>query len=496
LEPIQYIDPRLEPILAPTYGVMVYQEQVMRIAQEIGGYSLGQADILRRAMGKKDKREMLAQKKRFIDGAVQNEMAQQIAEHLFEQMNKFAGYGFNKSHATPYGLLTYQTAFLKANYTIEFFAASMTIDIANTDKLYVYYQDARENNIHILPPDVNLSGHEFSIDYTANSIRYSLTAIKGSGELMVRALMEEREQNGDFISIFDFVKRLSHLRMFTRRTLEHFIKAGVFDRLHSNRRQLFESIDQLIGMKTTPSDQAMLFEEGDPSLADVPEWSDSDKLQQEFSAIGFYISSHPMLQYMDVLREMRFPSLQEAKEMPRTRLAVIINNVIYKTTKNQHKFCILQVSDASGTADVSLFSEALSNYRELLEVGNIVLLDISCSKTEDQLRITADKVQKFSNNLRPLSNTTRSADPADAANSRSNVFTAEVKTLQVRINSRLQLEKVKKLVDNFRVGANFRIVLLLQNGKKILLPSTYLLTSYDILDLRSIVGIENVVEYN
>jgi DNA polymerase-3 subunit alpha len=478
---------------------MVYQEQVMRIAQEIGGYSLGQADILRRAMGKKDKKEMLAQKRRFIEGAVQNGMAQQIAEYLFEQMNKFAGYGFNKSHATPYGLLTYQTAFLKANYSIEFFAASMTIDMTNTDKLYVYYQDARKNNINILPPDINLSGLEFLIDYATNSIRYSLTAIKSSGEQAVRAIIEEREQNGPFVSIFDFVKRLSHLRMFTRRILEHFIKAGVFDRLHSNRQQLFESIEQLMSMKIS-SDQELLFEEGDPPLPDVLEWSDSDKLQQEFSAIGFYISSHPMQQYTDFLREMRFPSLQEAKEMARAKIVVVINNVIFKTTKNQHKFCILQVSDASGTADVSLFSEALSSYRELLEVGNMVILDVSCNRTEEQLRITADKVQKFSNSFSELKmNGEQMAasdldDTANSQNSSSDASVAKVKTLQVRVNSRNELDAVKKLVDNFRKGTNFRIMILVQNGKKILLPSTYFLTSYDILDLRGIVGVENVIE--
>ncbi|MDR3155819.1 MAG: DNA polymerase III subunit alpha [Holosporaceae bacterium] len=491
LEPIQYIDPRLEPILAPTYGVMVYQEQVMRIAQEIGGYSLGQADILRRAMGKKDKNEMLAQKRRFIDGAIQNGMAQPIAEHLFEQMNKFAGYGFNKSHATPYGLLTYQTAFLKANYPIEFFAATMTIDMTNTDKLYAYYQDAETNNINILPPDINLSGHEFLIDYATNSIRYSLTAIKGSGEQAVRAVVEEREQHGDFVSIFDFVKRLSHLRVFTRKILEHFIKAGVFDRLHSNRRQLFESIDQLMAMKTS-SDQALLFEEeSTPTLTEVPEWNDSDKLQQEFSAIGFYISSHPMRQYVDVLRKMRFPSLQEAKEMARAKVAVVINNVIYKTTKNQHKFCILQVSDVSGAADVSIFSEVLSSCRDLLEVGNMVLLDVSCSKIGEQIRITADKVQKFSGNF---SNFVADTKPMGTVNSYSNAPAPEVRTLQVRIGSKSNLGALKKLVDNFRAGTNFRIILLLQNGKKILLPSTYFLTSYDILDLRNVVGIENVIE--
>ncbi|GHT94483.1 DNA-directed DNA polymerase [Alphaproteobacteria bacterium] len=358
LEKITYLHEKLEPILSETYGVMVYQEQVMQIAQQVGGYTLGQADILRRAMGKKDKDEMQAQKKRFIDGAVERGVALDIAERMFDQMSKFASYGFNKSHSTPYGLLTYQTAYLKANYTIEFYAAIMTLDMGNTDKLYVCYQDAKENNIKIIPPDINLSEHDFSVtlnpfsaslssqtyassisnieaasakeracgaitstskiaparteaESEPNLIRYSLTAIKGSGENAVREIVRERNENGNFTSIFDFAERLLPKKVVTRRTLEFFIKAGVFDSLHPNRNQLFSSIDDIISMKLD-TEQTSLFGKSYPELSKVGEWDEVTKLQHEFSAIGFYISSHPMQQYESLLKSFHFPSLMEA----------------------------------------------------------------------------------------------------------------------------------------------------------------------------------------
>lgn len=490
IEPITYLDKKLEPILSETYGVMVYQEQVMQIAQEIGGYTLGQADILRRAMGKKNKEEMLAQKKKFIDGAVERGIKLDIAEHLFEQMNKFAGYGFNKSHSTPYGLLTYQTAFLKANYTIEFFAAVMTLDITNTDKLFVFYQDAKKNNIKITPPDINLSGHDFVVNYDDNSIRYSLAAVKGSGEHAVKEIVKEREENGKYKSIFDFVERVYPLKILSKRILEHFIKAGVFDALHPNRNQLFESLDRILSLRAS-AEQEQLFTKAYPDLINVPEWSDTEKLQHEFGAIGFYISSHPIQQYETILRELRFPTLMEAKEIVKSKVVVIINNVVYKTTKNQHKFCILQVSDASCAVEASMFSEALSNYRELLEVGNIVVMDISCHKNEEQLRITVDKMQKFDENYSP-----HMFDHSQDDTSEKRLFSKRKEISQqifhIKINSLDKLKSVKNLIDHFRTDGNAVIELIFPDGKKIFLPEKYSITSYDILDLRSIVGIDNV----
>ncbi|MDR2645860.1 MAG: DNA polymerase III subunit alpha, partial [Holosporaceae bacterium] len=364
IEPITYLHEKLEPILAETYGVMVYQEQVMQIAQTLGGYTLGQADILRRAMGKKNKEEMFAQKKRFIDGAVKQGVPLNTAEHLFEQMNKFAGYGFNKSHSTPYGLLTYQTAFLKANYRMEFFAAIMTLDMNNIEKLCVYYQDAKKNGINIIPPDVNASEGDFIIDHSNNTIIYSLAAIRGSGDYVMKEIVKERKANGPYESVFDFAERLELRKVLNRRFLENFIKAGAFDKLHPCRKQLLDSLDLILSIKPSV-EQESLFEKTYPKLVNTGEWNQTEKLQNEFVAVGFYISSHPVQQYEDILKQYHFPSLAEAKELSKSKVVVIINGFSYKTTKTQNKFCILQISDASGVADASMFSEALSACRDL-----------------------------------------------------------------------------------------------------------------------------------
>ena len=487
-EPITYLHEKLKPILEETYGVMVYQEQVMQIAQEIGGYSLGQADILRRAMGKKNKEEMQAQKKRFIDGAVERGIDLNIAETLFEQMSKFASYGFNKSHSTPYGILTYQTAYLKANYMIEFFAAIMTLDSSNTDKLYAYYQDAKKNGITIKPPDINLSDHDFSVNYEDNSIRYSLTAIKSSGDQAVIEIVKEREKNGKFKSIFDFYKRMSKLKIITRKAFEHYIKAGVFDSLHPNRRQLFESISEIMSFKDN-NEQSFLFATEEPKLPDVPEWNITDKLQHEFSVIGFYISAHPMEQYESILKELHFPTLMEAKDYSKTSVVAIINNVKYKTTKNHNRFCVLQVSDSSCSVEVSLFSEALSSYGSLLEEGNIVVLSISCSRFEDQLRITADKVQVFDENF--SSGVGYQFNHDDTLRQRVHQEPKN-QVMSIKINGLAELQKIKNFINHFRKDGITTIELLFADGKKIILPEKYFLTAYDILDMRNIVGVENV----
>ncbi|MDR0677267.1 MAG: DNA polymerase III subunit alpha [Holosporaceae bacterium] len=478
-EPIAYTHEKLKPILEETYGVMVYQEQVMQIAQSIGGYTLGQADILRRAMGKKDKEEMRSQRKRFINGAIERGVSKEIAEPLFEQMNKFAGYGFNKSHATPYGILTYQTAFLKANYKLEFFASVMTLDMNHTDKLYVYYQDAQKNGIKIIPPDINASESDFIIvDYSSATILYSLAALKGSGEYVVKSIVEDRKNNGAYQSIFDFVERMDALKILNRRFVENFIKSGVFDKLHSNRRQLFESLDIIMSIKSS-TEQVDLFEKSYPTLGNVEEWTETEKLQHEFSAVGFYISSHPLMQYENIIKGSNFLSLSDAKELPKAKILAIINGFTIKTAKTQNKFCILQISDLSGVGEVMVFSETLSNYRDIIEVGNIIVLDIIAHQNEGQVRLIADKIQKFSESR--TKNNAHNFKPIPLH-----------KTLRIITENRDKLSKIKELIDNFRKGGNYSIELHLP--QKIILPDFYHLTSYDIFDLKNIVGINNITE--
>ncbi|MDR2158028.1 MAG: DNA polymerase III subunit alpha [Holosporaceae bacterium] len=485
LEPITYLHEKLEPILSETHGVMVYQEQVMQIAQSVGGYSMGQADILRRAMGKKNKEEMLSQKKRFISGAVERGISLSVAEHLFEQMNKFASYGFNKSHSTPYGLLTYQTAFLKANYTMEFFTAGMTLDMNHTDKLYIYYQDAQKNGLKIIPPDINASESDFVIDYSQNAIVYSLAAIKGSGELMVKEIVKERNANGPYSSIFDFVERLAPYKILNRRFLENFIKSGVFDKLHDNRKQILESLDQILSIKPS-AEQENLFEKSYPKLLDVPPWNETEKLQQEFSAIGFYISSHPIQQYESIIKQSNLPSLEEAKELAKSKVVVVINGFEFKkTNKSQNKFCIMQISDLSGISNATMFSESLEKYESAIEVGNIVIIDITCHKNGEQLRVIIDKMQKF-DPRRPFLTSRQS--PKQIAPSPAQ------KIIQIKVSNKNELIEIKNLIDNFKQNGNCSIELLLSENKKLLPPDKFFLSSYDILDLQNVVGIGNVIE--
>ncbi len=487
LEKITYLHEKLVPILEETYGVMVYQEQVMQIAQSIGGYTLGQADILRRAMGKKNKEEMQAQKIRFIEGAVERNIDRSIAERLYEQMSKFASYGFNKSHSTPYGLLTYQTAYLKANHMQEFFAAIMTLDMGNIDKLFGYFQDAKSNGIKIAPPDINLSELDFSIDYENNLLRYSLAAIKGVGTNVVEELVKEREANGNFKSIFDFAERMSEKKLLNKKVLESFIKAGVFDSLHPNRRQLFESQNDILAIKTS-TDQFALFQNSYPELKKVPEWSNTEKLQNEFSAIGFYVSAHPLEQYESLIKKYNFSLLTEAAASNKTKAVAVINSVTVKTTKTQNKLAILYISDTSGSIEVTVFGELYNKSREFLVAGNIILLHLNCFQNDGQVRFSAEFVQKFDerytgeNGLLSIIYSAKADEPKQAE-----------MLLRVTISNQKGWLGVKSLIDKFKKRGNYTIELQFPEGT-IELPNRYNISTYDILDLRDVVGINNVTE--
>ncbi len=490
-EKITYLHEKLEPILSETYGVMVYQEQVMEIAQVISSYSLGQADILRRAMGKKNHEEMEAQCKIFIDGAVANGVKESVAKTLFDQMSKFASYGFNKSHATSYGIITYQTAYLKANYPVEYMAAIMSLNMTHTDKLYVFFQDAKRNGLTVLPPDINSSYAEFAIDEDSGAIIYSLSAIKGSGVAAIETIVEERTARGPFLSIFDFAERLSSTKVFNRRLLEHFIKAGVFDKLHPNRHQLFMSLDKILALRQQDTSQEFLFETRHPELVQCDEWPELEKLQHEFSAIGFYLSAHPLEQYEEFRQKMGYSNLQEARETDRSQVLVIINDMAIKSSKSQRKFCILSVSDLSGTAEVSLFAEALESYRDLLEVGKIVLLNISSYKSEDNVRLNTDRVTEFDpKNVRVMNNVNVYSYSADFVPQRPSP--PKEKVLSVIISTEEELEKFGRLEKDFRRGGLYTIVLYFP--EKVILEDKYSLGQYDILDIRNIVGVQNVKE--
>lgn len=407
LEEPDYLHPSLEGILKETFGIMIYQEQVMQIAQTLSGYSLGSADLLRRAMGKKIKEEMEAQRKTFIEGAVGKGVDEAKASQIFEQVNKFAGYGFNKSHAAAYALVAYQTAYLKSNYPVEFFAASMTLDLGNTDKLCIFKQELKRIDIPLLPPDVNKSDPIFAVEEheSKKGIRYALAAVKGLGRQAMEALVEERQNNGPFKNMYDFVTRLDST-VINKRQLEGLITSGALDNLHPNRAQLFNAVEMMIyhaqeSTRQKQSSQALLFveEKGEiPSSFRLPEmkdWSTNDRLQKEFDAIGFYLSAHPLEAYTDQLKEMGVIDFEEVIEkniQGSVKLAAMMVSLKERRSSKGNKWGFLGLTDISGSFDVTVFSEVLIQSRAVLEEGKPLIVDAEVQVDQEGIRLTAQRI--------------------------------------------------------------------------------------------------------
>ena len=408
-----YLHPALEPILKETYGVMTYQEQVMQIAQVLAGYSLAGADLLRRAMGKKIPAEMEAQRQLFFDGAAARGVERARAELIFDQMAKFAGYGFNKPHAAAYALVTYQTAYLKANYPVEFLAALMTLDLGNTDKLNVFRQELSRLGIRLLPPDINRSEVTFSVEQDPKSgnpaIRYALAAVKGVGAQAMAELLAERTARGRFKDLADFSRRLD-AKSFNRRQFESLAKAGAFDSLNPNRAHTVAVSEQLLrqaslAAEERESHQESLFAGIDPSFAPRPslpavaDWPPVERLQHEFSAIGFYLSSHPLdpygksLERSGIIRYSDLPAGLAANPTNRFKLAGIVIGRKERTSGRGNRFAFVQMSDPSGTFELTLFSEILAQSRALLDSGQPLVVTVDVRNEEDSLRMTAQKIE-------------------------------------------------------------------------------------------------------
>jgi DNA polymerase-3 subunit alpha len=408
-----YLHPALEPILKETYGVMTYQEQVMQIAQVLAGYSLAGADLLRRAMGKKIPVEMEAQRQLFFDGAAAHGVERSRAELIFDQMAKFAGYGFNKPHAAAYALVTYQTAYLKANYPVEFLAALMTLDFGNTDKLNVFRQELNRLGIRLLPPDINRSAVTFTVEPDPKSgnpaIRYALAAVKGVGPQAMDELVRERSERGRFKDIVDFSRRLDS-KSFNRRQFESLAKAGAFDCLNPNRAQTFAAAEQLLRQASLAAEeresrQESLFAAIDPGFAPRPllplvaDWPPVERLQHEFAAIGFYLSSHPLdpygksLQRAGIVRYADLPAGLAANPTNRFKLAGIVIGRKERTSGRGNRFAFVQMSDPTGTFEVTLFSEMLGQSRALFDSGQPVVVTVDVRSEEESLRLTAQNIE-------------------------------------------------------------------------------------------------------
>ncbi len=403
--PLDFYHPLLEQVLTPTYGVIVYQEQVMQIARTMAGYSLGEADLLRRAMGKKKKEEMDQQRARFASGAAERGVDKDLADILFGLMEKFSGYGFNKSHAAPYALIAYQTAWLKANAPVEFYAASMSLDMANTDKLSVFYQDAKRFGVKVRAPDVNRSGADFEVE--DGEVLYALGAIRNVGLQAMEHVVAVRREGGPFRDVFDFVERVDP-RQVNKRTFETLARAGAFDSLHPNRAQLVASADVLVGHgQALASDRAegkvSLF--GDdpagahrPRLAKADVWNPVQRLDEELAAVGFYLSGHPLDDMVEALRRKRTDLLTDAIVKAEAgaealRMCGVVRRKNEKPSRTGEKFAFVTFSDPSGEYEVLFPPEALRKCRDLLEPGKAVAIRVRAKAKDGEVRFFGDDVE-------------------------------------------------------------------------------------------------------
>jgi DNA polymerase-3 subunit alpha len=405
-----YLHPALEPILSGTFGVMTYQEDVMLMARELAGYSLGQADELRRAMGKKIKEQMDAQRAKFIEGAKKlKNMEEDIAEQIFDQAEKFAGYGFNKAHAAAYAQVAYQTAWLKANYPVEFFCASMTLDISSPDRLSIFKQEAERMGITVASPDINASAALFTAGKKPDGtevIYYALSAVRNVGRAAMEHVVDVREKGGRFTSVFDFARRVD-AKFVNRRILENLVAAGAFDRLSSNRAQIHAAIDMLLGeaslsSRERESAQVSLFGEvqkqPDRALPQVDSWTMPDRLSREFGAIGFYMSAHPLDEFKQTLQRLRcVPYAELAAEKRRVERAVTLAGSVIKRldrrTKDDKRMAHVTFSDASGMFEAVVFAEVLASGGQFLEPGKAVIVSAATRWDGDDLKLQIVGVQ-------------------------------------------------------------------------------------------------------
>jgi DNA polymerase-3 subunit alpha len=396
---VDYLDPRLEPILGPTYGIMVYQEQVMQIAQVIGGYTLGGADLLRRAMGKKKPEEMALQRDSFVEGAQKKGLARGKATQLFDLMEKFAGYGFNKSHAAAYALLAYQTAYMKAHHAAAFAAANLSAVMDDTDKVRQFHEDALANGLAILPPDVNSSEYRF-VPVDRATIRYGLGAVRGTGQSAIESILSARK-DAPFRSLFDFCSRVDK-RMVNRRVLEALVRAGAFDAIDANRARLlasagraFEAAEQA----ERQANQVSLFGEAEAPRAgahvtvEAPPWDTRQKLLEEKAALGFYLSAHLFSVYERELS--RFPRTPLARLSPGERvwMAGIVVSARAQMTR-RGRMMVVMLDDASAQVEISVFNELFEKHRDKLKEDALLVV---CGRVQDDqfsggLRVLAEEL--------------------------------------------------------------------------------------------------------
>ena len=449
-----YLHPLLEDILKPTYGVIIYQEQVMQIAQKLSGFSAGQADLLRRAMGKKKRAELEKQKQNFIAGAVKNGINKEVAASIFLKIEPFAEYGFNKSHAAAYAIISYQTAYLKTYYPKEFIAASMTMDISNQNKLSEFYEELKRLNIKIIRPCINECFAEFKTK--EDKFYYALGAIKAVGYEAISNIEKERVKNGKFTSINDFLNRVNP-KDINKLQLEGLVKAGAFDNLNNNRQSLFNSIPNLITkskniFENRSINQINLFDEKDNNeneiLDDIIDWKFEERLSKEFEALGFFISDHPLNQFKDIFKDYKisdFHNFSTNENIKETNIAATLLKIQERKTSKGNSYAVLKLTDLSSVFELFIFSELLETNRDILKEGSSFILTLSKSNSNEENRFRRINVQKISS-LKDLLN-----KPIDE-------ITFDIKSLE-------ELDEISKFLDK---NGNTKINIQMPNKDNIL----------------------------
>src|SRR3954467_437219 len=476
----EYIHPKLEPVLRETFGVIVYQEQVMEAARRLSGYSLGEADLLRRAMGKKIRSEMAAQRTRFVEGAVKDGVEKGQAEAIFELLARFADYGFNKSHAAAYALVAYQTAYMKANYPVEFLAASMTYAMANTDKLAEFRSEAQRLGIKVEPPSINRSGVMFDVE--GNTIFYALAALKGVGTQAVRSIVEAR---GDkpFRDITDFASRVNP-RAINKRVLESLAASGAFDALEKKRARVYSGVDAILATAQRQHEAAEIGQNdmfGGPSMREkIPlpaadPWLPAERLQREFEAIGFFLSGHPLDDYAAALKRLNVQSWTAFANSVKQgatagRVAGTVVARAERRTKTGNRMGILEFSDPSGHYEAVIFQEGLTQYRDLLEPGSAVLLFLTAEAQGDDVRARIQTVE-----------------PLDQAAEKLQ------KGLRILVSSDRPIESVSKRLEP-KGDAEITLVLMLDKDTdvEVKLPGRYKVSPQIASAIKAVPGVEQV----
>ncbi len=401
------IHPKIDHLVAETQGVIVYQEQVMQIAQELAGYSLGEADLLRRAMGKKIRSEMDAQRERFVSGAVERGVGKPQADFIFDLLAKFADYGFNKSHAAAYAVVSYQTAYLKAHYPVEFLAASMTLDMGNTDKLADFRQDALRLGIDVVPPSVKSSFRDFEVG--EKRIFYSLAALKGVGDAAVEHIVAKRKER-QFESLADFCERVDP-RIVGKRVFESLIMAGALDCFGHDRASMMAGVERMMGLaalaqQNAVSGQIDIFgaslgsQSQALNLPAAEPWLPAEKLHREFQVVGFYLSAHPLDEYKVALKKMRVQTWAEFSAAVKHgatagRLAGTVTSKQERKTRTGNKMGVVNFSDVSGQYEAVLFSEGLAQYRDMLEPGKSLVITVSAEDRPEGINMRIQTVQSL-----------------------------------------------------------------------------------------------------